>query len=362
MVATATSVPGAATPAAVRFRPPAGDSRGFWLAQSGGWSAYFLLHYAGAALDNDFAPWWASFASAVAGFLATSAMAPLLGRVWRHGPAVQVAAALGLALVFSVPYSAVSEQAYWLGQGAGWRPNSLVDYLGSAFWCGSILLTWTGVYFGLNWFQEAHALKLRTAQAESRAREARLAVLRERLNPHFLFNALNGVSTLVIENENERASTMLEQLCALLRRSIDETSSPQVTLAEELELAELYLAIQQTRYEDRLRVEWRVAGGCRHLAVPSMILQPLLENAVRYGVQPDPAGATVVVSVQVTGDRLVLAVENTLRFATPSRGSGVGQRNIRERLAALYGADASFTAEPRSGSYRASIALPATAA
>jgi len=140
MISPASSIPAARPlprPAWPRGRTGA---RAFWAAQGLGWSAYFMLHYAGAVLDNDFAPWWASFASAVAGFVLTSAMRPALNRVWHRGPPVQVLAALGLALVFSVPYSAVSEQAYWIGQGYGWRPNSFTDYLGSAFWCGSILL------------------------------------------------------------------------------------------------------------------------------------------------------------------------------------------------------------------------------
>jgi len=343
---------------------PAGEAgvRTFWAAQGLGWLAYFLVHYAGAVLDNDYAPWWASFASAVAGFVLTGAMRPALNRVWRHGPAVQVLAALGLALVLSVPFSAVSEQAYWIGQGYGWRPNSLADYLGSAFWCGSILLTWAGIYFGLRYYHEAHEQELRAARALSQAKEARLQVLRERLNPHFLFNTLNGISTLLLERDNERAAAMLDQLSALLRRSIDDAPSQQVTLAEELELAELYLAIQQTRFENRLRVEWRIAPESRHLAVPSMILQPLLENAVRYGVQPNAEGVTLLVESRLGEDgRLVLSVTNGRRRPGRPGGQGLGQRIVRERLQALYGDDARLETLAEDERYIARLRLPARA-
>jgi len=152
---------------------------------------------------------------------------------------------------------------------------------------------------------------------------------------------------------------MLEQLSTLLRRSVDDAPSQQVTLAEELELAKLYLAIQQTRFEDRLRVEWRIEPDTRHVAVPSMILQPLLENAVRYGVQPDPDGATVTIEGRRDDGRLEIAVVNTRRRPGKASGQGIGQRLVRERLQALYGAEACLDTAADGDSYRATLTLPA---
>jgi len=338
----------------------AGAEDAFWHAQAAGWGVYFLVHYAGALMDNDLAPWWASFASAGAGFALTSAMRPLLRRVWDRGPLFQVSMALGLALVFAVPYSAVSEQAYWLGQGQGWQPSSPFEYLGSAFWCGSILLTWAGIYFGLSYYHEAHVQQIRAATALGQAREAKLAALRERLSPHFLFNTLNGISTLVLEGEQERAATMLDQLSRLLRHSVEEAPGEVVTLAEELELAGLYLAIQQTRFEDRLRLEWDIEPATRAVMVPPLILQPLLENAVRYGVQRSRNRQTTIsISSRIERTTLRIRIHDDGHATDPGPGgSGVGHRLTRERLAACYGAGARLDAGREVAGYTAQVTLP----
>ncbi|WP_405234515.1 sensor histidine kinase [Lentisalinibacter salinarum] len=345
---------------APRLALGAGAADAFWYSQLAGWSVYFLVHYAGALMDNDYAPWWASFASAVAGFVLTSAMRPILQRVWGRGPLFQVSTALGLALIFAVPYSAVSEQAYWLGQGQGWQPASVIDYLGSAFWCGSILLTWTGIYFGLTYYHEAHLQQIRAATALGQAREAKLAALRERLSPHFLFNTLNGISTLVLEGQQERAAAMLDQLSRLLRHSIEEAPAQFVTLAEELELAELYLAIQQTRFEDRLNVRWDIDPATRVFMVPPLLLQPLLENAVRYGVQRSGNRRTTI-SVSAVLEHAALRVrvhDDGHAVDTGVGGSGVGHRLTRERLAACYGMAAHLEVGRDNDGYTACLSLP----
>lgn len=340
---------------------PAGMSQdgAFWYAQAIGWAMYFLLHYLGASMEHRHAPWWASFASAMAGFVLTSAMRPILKQTWDRGTAQQIAAGLILAVAFSIPFSAVSMQAYWLGEGRGWHSNTIFDYLASGFWCGSILVAWAGVYFGVAYYHESHLQQLKVAQATSEAREARLAMLREQLNPHFLFNTLNGISTLILEGEKERASAMVNQLCSLMRHSIDESPSQLVTLAEELELADLYLQIQQTRFEDRLRLEWNIDPQSRGALVPSMILQPVLENAVRYAVMPNSKGGMISIATTLVDGRLQITVGDTGSSAsTYPGGSGIGHRNIRERLSAHYGNRATFDAGPTRSGYRVSIQIP----
>ena len=332
---------------------------GFWYAQIIGWYGYFIVHYLGAVLDSPTATWWASLSSAVAGFILTSAMRPVLQRYWKSGPVTLIVVALLLALICAVPYSAVSEQAYWLARGKSWFLDSPIEYLGNAFWCGSILLTWVGIYYGLVFYQQANRQKIKAAEALATAREARLQVLKERLNPHFLFNTLNSISTLVLDKQNTQAACMLDKLCELLRKSIDERPSQFITLAEELELAELYLQIQHTRFAERLRVNWQIDPKAHAYLIPSMVLQPLLENAVQYAVQPDPAGADINISAQLQEQGLYLVIEDTGRLSSNAKkGSGVGHSNLAERLNTLYPENISFHAAKTPQGYRVELQLP----
>jgi len=330
----------------------------FWYAQTVGWFGYFVVHYLNAVIDSPLATWWASLLGAATGFILTSSMRPILVRFWKKGPVTLILVALGTAFLAAVPYSAVSEQLYWVSHGKGWHLASPIDYLGSAFWCGSILLTWAGIYYGFVFYQQANEQKIKAAQALATAREARLSVLKERLNPHFLFNTLNSISTLVLDQQNKQAACMLDKLCDLLRKSIDERPSQFITLTEELELAELYLQIQHTRFADRLRVHWKIEPQARAFLLPSMILQPLLENAIQYAVQPDPEGADITVSATLTDTGLNLQVQDTGKALGCKKGSGVGHSNLQERLQTLYTQAIHFNAEALATGYQVDIHLP----
>lgn len=191
---------------------------------------------------------------------------------------------------------------------------------------GLALFAWTSglmVLQSVDRYGREHARALR---AEALASEARLAMLRNELNPHFLFNALNSVIG-VISEEPARAQGMVRQLSGLLRHTLSakETS----TLAEEVRVAEQYLAIEQVRFEERLAVHIDVPEALRCRSVPPMLLQPLVENAVKHGMGVDTLH--VRISAEESGDRLRLVVANNGRL-DPRHGTGVGLRNLRERL------------------------------
>ena len=340
----------------------AGWTPTFWTLQLTGWTAYFVLHYLGARTDGE-PPVivWSALANALAGFGLTSAMHPILMRLWRL-PAPQAAGlALLVSLLFAVPFSAISEQVYWWTQGRGWRLalNDPLSYLGSAFWCGSILLTWVGIYFGVAYYSQAQEQRAAALKAEAAAKDARLGMLRQQLNPHFLFNTLNGISTLILEQRNAAAADMVDQLSALLRASLEGDTRERISLGEELALAEQYLAIERTRFGDRLKVEIDVDPLLRPLLVPRLILQPLVENAVRYAVAPSEAGAHIAIRAAFEPGRLRLSVIDSGRGGTDEAGHGLGLANVRERLRALYGQAHAFSAGAVHGGWRATIELPA---
>jgi two-component system LytT family sensor kinase len=201
----------------------------------------------------------------------------------------------------------------------------------------------------------------RALLAEARLAEARLATLQTQIQPHFLFNTLNAVTSLIADQPRQ-AEAMLCALADLLRGVLDVSNRREVALAEELDFIDRYLAIQLIRFSDRLMVDRHVSAECLSAVVPPLILQPLVENALIHGIAPRSTPGRVIVSAHREGDRLVLAVTDDglgLRETVPSQGAGVGLANIRARLDAIHGNAASLELAPvREGGLRATIALP----
>jgi two-component system sensor histidine kinase AlgZ len=201
------------------------------------------------------------------------------------------------------------------------------------------------------------ALVLRARGRAPAATAARLAELQARIRPHFLFNSLNSAIALVREDP-ARAEALLEDLSELFRHALMDQGES-VTLSEEVAVARRYLAIEQVRFGDRLQVEWAIdplAGSAR---VPPLVLQPLVENAVRHGVEPSASGAQVKVSTQRRGGTVVIKVTNTLPGGQGEPGNGVAQDNIRARLRLLHDVQTQFQAALKDGLYQVRIEVPA---
>lgn len=186
---------------------------------------------------------------------------------------------------------------------------------------------------------------------------AQLAELQARIRPHFLFNTLNSAIALVREDP-ARAETILEDLSDLFRHALA-AHTESVTLADEISLARRYLAIEQVRFGERLQVEWSLdprAGGAR---VPPLLLQPLVENAVKHGVEPSPGGAQVKISTQRRGGSVVIKVTNTVPAGQGRGGNGVAQANVRDRLRLLHDVQAQFQTVLQNGIYQVRMEVPA---
>jgi hypothetical protein len=198
------------------------------------------------------------------------------------------------------------------------------------------LLTYAGVVAAcLAW--QAVQLALRARELEKHLVDAELSALRMELNPHFLFNTLHSVAGLIRRGDGDRAVDVLADLGDLLRTTLDSSRRPEVPLTEELALIERYLAIEGVRFADRLDVRIDVDPEARAAAVPSMILQPLVENALRHGVARRTGPGRVAISAARQGGRLCLAVDDSGPGFTGERGDGVGLRNTASRLRARYG-------------------------
>lgn len=207
--------------------------------------------------------------------------------------------------------------------------------------------------------QAGHARERRAAELERLLTQAQLTGLSRQLHPHFLFNTLNTVVELV-RSEPTRAEEMLIDLSELLRHALRAADRHVVPLAEELELLDRYLGIQRVRFGERLRVERRIAPQALAAGVPVLLLQPLLENALRHGLDESDVPVTVTIEARLDGERLQLAVRDDAPGGTgATAGEGIGLANIRQRLEALYGTEFVFVAGPRpEGGYSVDFVLP----
>jgi len=209
--------------------------------------------------------------------------------------------------------------------------------------------------------QERHLAAARTAaaEAEAQATAARLAALRYQLNPHFLFNTLNAVSSAVITKRNAEAEAMLEKLAEFLRVTLAADPEGMIPLEDELATIQAYLEIESVRFRDRLGVDFSCPDDLRGAVVPSFILQPLIENAIKHGVSRATGPVTIRLEVARDGDDLVVLVEDDAeRRGEPAKGAGVGLTNIRQRLQVLYGPRGALQTTARERGFLALVRLP----
>jgi sensor histidine kinase YesM len=236
-----------------------------------------------------------------------------------------------------------------------------------------VLFLWCTLYFSIKQWQRSAQERERLLRAESEAREARLSALRYQLNPHFLFNSLNAASTLVLEGDAPAATRMLSQIGELLRTTLDDDASLETRLSQELAFIEQYLAIEQTRLGKRLQVERSISPDTLDAIVPGMLLQPLVENAVRHGIAPLVEGGAIRIESRVNADRLLIAISNSgprheVNGSSHSTGDsthssakarGIGLTNTQERLKTLYGDDHRFSLQwPEAGGCEVLIEMP----
>jgi len=194
-----------------------------------------------------------------------------------------------------------------------------------------------GCIYAFSYYREARERQAREALLATQLAEARLSALRMQLHPHFLFNSLNAITVLVRDQKTEAASRMLELLGGVLRQVLLSEKQEEVTLAEELQFIEKYLAIEQVRFSDRLTITWTVETLARHALVPAFILQPLVENAIRHGISRRSEAGLIEIGASVVGDQVELTVrDNGPGYITQAVG-GVGLTNTQARLETLFG-------------------------
>jgi two-component system LytT family sensor kinase len=233
--------------------------------------------------------------------------------------------------------------------------------LGTFLYDGFVLLAWSLLYFAITDWLELEKQRERATKAEAMAQSARLLALRAQLEPHFLFNTLNAISTLVVEGHAAEAARMIARLSDFLRLTLETIDTPEISLAEELEFVRRYLEIEQVRFGSRLQVTIAAEPEAMGGMVPALVLQPLVENAVKHGVLTHEQGGSLSVTAVRNNGALRLCVADDGPGMPQNREVvwGVGLNNTVTRLSELYGDAACFTLDPSStGGLAATIQIP----
>ncbi|HUQ84074.1 MAG TPA: sensor histidine kinase [Gemmatimonadaceae bacterium] len=321
---------------------------------------------------RDEALWWVLWMLVMPGVVALGQRFRFDNGRWRSSSIIH----LVLAVVLSLMHIAVFGVAYFWAVGpTSWGPTrgSMISLFTARYLAMDVIIYAgaIGVYYAFEFFARFRRTALEAAQIESRASrlqlnlaEARIHALRMELNPHFLFNALNAVAGLVRKRQHDEAVDMLARLGDLLRTTLDREMPAEVALSEELAYLGRFVDIELVRFGDRLRVTWEIDPEVRNALVPPLILQPLVENALRHGVGRRPGPASLRVAAKRSGLHLELTVRDSGEGLHPVDGrvprEGIGLSNTRARLTELYGPDVASVdvADVPGGGVRARLLLP----
>lgn len=218
---------------------------------------------------------------------------------------------------------------------------NMLEFGGWLLFSLTTLFVWTAIFFVLLYntqLQKKHELLLR---AQTSAKDAQLQMLRYQLNPHFMFNTMNAISTLILKNENDKANEMLDKLCTFFRYTLDKNVQEVTTLKKEMALLEVYLSIEKVRFGERLHLTIDIDDNVLLAQVPSMLLQPLVENAVKFAIEPRKGHGNIFIKARQQENRLILNVlDDGFMIKDNNRsGLGIGINNTQSRLEALFEGD-----------------------
>ncbi len=364
--------------AVLQFRPTpffANKNQAFWRLQAVGWGGAMLLR-AMSTLANDQPLSFLVLVliATITGFSISLILAVIYRSLIARRPLVTwgvTALVLNLAVGLNAFIDAWVISLY--------RPDSEASFaqlfIGVFYLDATLLVSWSALYYAINFFIQVEEQNDQLVQLENQATSAQLAMLRYQLNPHFLFNTLNSISTLVLLKQTEPANAMLSRLSSFLRYTLINEPSALVTVAQEVETLKLYLDIERMRFEERLRTQFNIDPATQTALMPSLLLQPLVENAIKYAVSAQETGAEITISTQLVGSRLRVIVSDTgpglqsqstgnrLSGVTFDGGeqvsTGVGLANTRDRLAQAYGEDHRFEVlEAPEGGFSVMIEIP----
>jgi sensor histidine kinase YesM len=319
----------------------------FWVLQFTGWLLYGIIYYLVfyAHRDLDLANTIGFSITYVVAFLVTLIMRQIYQNMDYHNRSILEVS--GVVVVTSIVFAVIwlyvdrfiSYPLYEFEEYSEFISKiTMRSNVGMIFWNSFILFTWSTLYFLINFWLEWNEQARRLEKAELLAHSAQLKMLRYQLNPHFLFNSLNSIRALIIEDKN-KARDMVSELAELLRYSLVSDNKGDVPLSEEITAIKHYFAIEKKRFEDNLQVDFDVNSLAEDYPIPSFLVHPLVENAVKYGMKTSEMPLKISIKANVKDNTLSVLVRNSgkwLREDDPTRskpsGTGTGLRNVKDRL------------------------------
>lgn len=356
----------------------------FWVMQVGFWAFLCIISLFTLTL------WYAqlnfiyvghTLLQGIVGFIVSIPLYKVFMNVWNKPASIRLSVGFIWIMLAAAIWTAIRIETYMFmtGEGGVWR-----DFGGWYFGSIFIFLCWVSIFHGLRYYQlleEEHRIMLR-AEAEAReeqlkrltaqsvARDAKIKMLRYQLNPHFLCNTLNAINSLIEVEASEQAQKMTVQLSKFLRYSLDNNPDTKLPLDKELNALKLYLEIEKTRFGDRLKLDFTVSDESKSALVPSLLIQPIIENSMKHVIAQNEEGGTISLRSFIQNDKLVLEVSDTGAGPEVGRSTskskvdfkqsrGVGLRNIDERLKVIYDNNYKFELETKSsGGLTTIITIP----
>jgi two-component system LytT family sensor kinase len=336
----------------------------FWTLHAAGWAAYAITQYFGALLYEKPASYGqVILIAAAAGFVLSMPMRYIYRHLWGRSPRVFAVGVLIICYGTALALRTVINLAYKQFVEPDYQFKTLFELFAGALSTTYLLLCWSALYFSIKHYEAQEMQAGAALKAAALAQDAQLKMLRYQLNPHFLFNTLNAISTLILDNQNRTANNAVTRLSEFLRYTLDQDPVKKVTLRQEIEALDLYLGTERLRFGERLRIEYAIDGPALEALVPSLLLQPLLENSLKYAVSAREQGGSIRIEGRTRGAMLELSVIDDgpgLRdgAAPTNERRGVGLRNTRERLSVLYGEHHRFAVLNSHPGLRVDMALP----
>lgn len=349
----------------IRPQPFFGNkNRAFWNLQSAGWAGALILRgLSGIANGQPLSFLVPVIISTITGYSITLLLSVIYKSLIHRKPIVTWGSTIAVLIAAAAMFAFIDAWVFLIQNPAAESGFGTL-FLGAFFLDFTMLGAWSALYYAINFFLRVEEQNDQLMRLETQATRAQLAMLRYQLNPHFLFNTLNSISTLVLLRQTEPANAMLSRLSSFLRHTLVNEVHSRVTLAQEVETLHLYLDIEKMRFEERLRPHFEIDPAVRDALLPSLLLQPLVENAIKYAVTPMESGADISVIAGMEGQRVRITVSDTgpgmngpVDKSTKSTGVGLG--NIQERLNQAYGEDHEFEIVSSAGSgFSVIIAIP----
>ncbi len=344
------------------YRSPNITKPSFWLLHSVGWFVYWLLFLIentvlsfGSSISKDYLIGIPLLVSASMAAILTIPLRYLYRGFWRFSPQKILLLVILSCVVVALIWTPAKSIAMWiihplvnpeLDHSKVEKSINIFNYFSGLTYSLAMILAWSTLYFSVNFYfrlvneKEMHLAAVRLSHS------AQIKMLRYQINPHFLFNTLNAISTLVLMGNKEKANGMLVRLSTFLRFSLDNDPEKKVVLYDELKALMLYLEIEKTRFDERLNIQLDIDEATKNLLVPSLILQPLVENSIKYSIAKMPSGGEIAIKAAVDETFLQLDVADNgpdghasiskIHCNADAKAKGVGLRNIKERLAVLY--------------------------